>query len=64
MDWSSTLKQLASEGGLDSSNIGLEREALRFTPNGQIAQSPHQKALALHYAIILLRQISPRLLLN
>ena len=45
MDWSSTLKKLAIEGALDSSNIGLEREALRFNKDGKISQSSHPKKL-------------------
>ena len=41
MDFITTLKTLANSGGLHFSLKGLEREALRFTPGGKLAQTPH-----------------------
>ena len=41
MDFLSTLKAVATRGGLDYSLKGLEREALRFTPGGVLAQTSH-----------------------
>ncbi|WDE95902.1 glutamate--cysteine ligase [Lentisphaera profundi] len=44
MDWLKLLNKLAKTAALDSSNKGLEREALRFTPEARLALSPHPEA--------------------
>ena len=46
MNWLSNLaSSAASEPDLLTFNRGIEREALRVTPNGELAQSPHPRTL-------------------
>jgi glutamate--cysteine ligase len=44
MDWLKLLNKLSETAALDSSNKGLEREALRFNKGGRLALSSHPEA--------------------
>lgn len=44
MDWFKLLNKLSESAALDSSNKGLEREALRFVKGGRMALSSHPEA--------------------